>query len=626
MDASRMGSKKMPKGGWKTVRRLFGYVLGHYKFSFLVVAVCIVVTSFTTLASTLFTKTLIDDYIVPLTAASSPDYGPLEATLLKLAAVLLVGVFCSWLQNRLMINVGQGTLLRLREDMFSRMERLPVSYFDNHPHGDIMSVYSNDVDTLREMISRSLPQLLSSSITITITFVSMVALSWQMTILVVIMSGVMALATRKLGNRAAKYFKARQENLGALNGYVEEMLRGQKVVKTFCHEDEAVSEFSVLNEALRDSVNNANRTANIVMPVNGNLSNLTYVLCAVLGASMALGGAALTVGSLVSFLTLIKSFTQPISQISQQFNNMVMAVAGADRVFGMMDETPEKDDMADVTLVNAKEMEDGTLAETEERTGTWAWKVPEKGLVRQMGEVDFLNVDFSYVPGKQVLYDIVLDTDAKQKIALVGGTGAGKTTIINLINRFYSIDDGRILYDGIDVRRIRLSDLRRSLGMVLQDTHLFSGTVMDNIRYGRLDATDEQCRKAAELAGADDFIRRLANGYDTVLSADGGNLSQGERQLLAIARAVIADPPALILDEATSSIDTRTERMIQAGMDKMMQGRSTFVIAHRLSTIRNADTIVVMDKGHIRETGSHDELMSRKGMYYALYTGNQLCQ
>lgn len=614
----------MPAGGWKTIRRLFGYVLSRYKFSFVVVAACIVVSSVTTLVSTLFTKSLVDDYIVPLTMSASPDYGPLEAMLLKLSGILLAGVLCAWLQNILMIKVGQGTLLRLREDLFSHMETLPVGYFDTHAHGDIMSVYTNDVDTLRELISRSLPSIFSSLITICVTLASMIALSWQLTALVIVMSGVMVYATRKLGTRAATFFKARQKNLGAMNGYIEEILGGQKVVKTFCHEDKAIEQFMVLNENLRDSVNNANRNANIVMPVNGNLSNLIYVLCAVLGAYLALGSAGLTVGTLIAFLTLIKNFTRPVSQVSQQVNNMVAAVAGADRVFALMDEKPEEDTDADVTLVNAKEGEDGLLEEVPERTGIWAWKVPGKGLVRQMGEVDFFDVDFSYVKGKQVLFDIVLDTDAKQKVALVGGTGAGKTTIINLINRFYNIDAGRILYDGIDVRRICLGDLRRSLGMVLQETHLFTGTVMENIRYGRLDATDEECVAAAKIAGADAFIRRLSDGYSTVLAADGGNLSMGERQLLAIARTVIADPPALILDEATSNIDTRTERIIQAGMDKMMRGRSTFVIAHRLSTVRNADIIVVMDHGRIREIGSHDALMEKKGMYYALYQGNQI--
>lgn len=630
----------------KMVKRLFGYVTRNYKLSLGVVALCIIITSVTTLVSTLFTRTLIDDYIVPLTQSANPDFTPLAHTLFTLAAVLAVGIVCSYLNNRLMINVGQGTLLRLRTDLFEHMEQLPIGYFDSHAHGDIMSVYTNDVDTLRQLIGQSIPQVFSSAITISITFVSMCVMSWQLTLLVLLMTIVMIYVTRVLGNRSAVHFKSRQQNLGAMNGYIEEMLTGQKVVKTFCHEDEAIARFEQYNEALRDSANKANREANIVMPVNGNLSNLIYVLCAIIGAAIALKsplGATLTIGTLVSFLTLIKNFTQPVSHLSQQINSVVMALAGAGRVFELMDATPEKDEKACIRLVNARKNSDGTLSETTERTGVWAWKVPKDefkniegktdesdhsdanfGLIQQKGEVDFTQVDFSYVPEKQVLFDIELDTDAGQKIALVGGTGAGKTTITNLINRFYDIQDGRILYDHIDIRKIHREDLRRSLGMVLQETHLFTGTVMENIRYGRLDATDEECRAAAELVNADDFILRLSEGYDTMLTADGGNLSQGERQLLAIARAAVANPPALILDEATSSIDTRTERLVQDGMDRIMEGRSTFVIAHRLSTVRNSHIICVMDHGRIIEQGNHDELIAKQGKYYQLYTGKQI--
>ncbi|MBQ3628418.1 MAG: ABC transporter ATP-binding protein [Bacteroidaceae bacterium] len=639
-------SAKMPEGGWKMVKRIFGYVTRNYKLSLGVVMLCIIINSVTTLVSTLFTRTLIDDYIVPLTQSENPDFAPLARTLFTLAAVLIVGIICSYVNNRLMINVGQGTLLRLRTDLFEHMEQLPIGYFDSHAHGDIMSVYTNDVDTLRQLIGQSIPSVFSSLITISITFVSMCVLSWPLTLLVVLMTSVMVFVTRVLGNRSARHFKARQQNLGAMNGYIEELLTGQKVVKTFCHEEDAIARFQAYNEAVRDSSNNANREANIVMPVNGNLSNLIYVLCAILGATIALKsplGATLTIGTLVSFLTLIKNFTQPVSHLSQQINNVVQALAGAGRVFDLMDATPEKDDEACIRLVNAKRNDDGTLSESKERTGIWAWKVPKAefihiqgktdesdhqhadfGLIQQRGEVDFTQVDFSYVPEKQVLFDIELDTDAGQKIALVGGTGAGKTTITNLINRFYDIQDGRILYDHIDIRKIHREDLRRSLGMVLQETHLFTGTVMENIRYGRLDATDEECRAAAELVNADDFILRLSDGYDTMLTADGGNLSQGERQLLAIARAAVANPPALILDEATSSIDTRTERLVQEGMDHIMEGRSTFVIAHRLSTVRNSDIICVMDHGRIIEQGNHDELLAKQGKYYQLYTGKQI--
>lgn len=648
-----MGIAKMPKGGMKLIRRLIRYVAVNYKWSLLAVLVCILITSVTTLTSTLFTRTLIDDYILPLTQMEHPDFTPLAHALMKLAAVLMVGALCSYIHSRLMINVSQGTLKRLRIDVFSHMQQLPIKYFDTHAHGNTMSVYTNDIDTLRQMIS-SMPNLFSSLVTIILTLTSMIVLSLPLTILTLLMSMVMIYTTRKLGSRSSKFFYAQQTNLGNMNGFVEEMLTGQKVVKIFCHEDEAIDQFQQLNENLRSSTYNANRVANIVMPVNGNLSNLIYVMTAIFGAMLALRytvnatplatpmtplvgevlpiASALTVGTLVSFLTLIKNFTRPISEVSNQINSIINAVAGAMRVFDVLDAEPEKEEQADVTLVNVREQADGTLTESKEPTGIWAWKTTD-GLVRQRGEVDFFGVDFSYPIiqedgkeglGRQVLFDIEMDTDAGQKIALVGGTGAGKTTITNLINRFYDIQDGRILYDGINISSIRRQELRRSLGMVLQETHLFTGTVMENIRYGRLEATDEECIAAAKLVHADDFISRLSEGYQTMLTGDGGNLSQGERQLIAIARAAVANPPALILDEATSSIDTRTEQLVQQGMDSLMQGRTTFVIAHRLSTIRNADWIMVMDHGRIIERGNHTQLLAMKGKYYQLYTGNQI--
>ena len=648
-----MGIAKMPKGGMKLIRRLIRYVAVNYKWSLLAVLLCILITSVTTLTSTLFTRTLIDDYILPLTQMEHPDFTPLAHALMKLAAVLMVGALCSYIHSRLMINVSQGTLKRLRIDVFSHMQQLPIKYFDTHAHGNTMSVYTNDIDTLRQMIS-SMPNLFSSLVTIILTLTSMIVLSLPLTILTFLMSMVMIYTTRKLGSRSSKFFYAQQTNLGNMNGFVEEMLTGQKVVKIFCHEDEAVDQFQQLNENLRSSTYNANRVANIVMPVNGNLSNLIYVMTAIFGAMLALRytvnatplatpmtplvgevlpiASALTVGTLVSFLTLIKNFTRPISEVSNQINSIINAVAGAMRVFDVLDAEPEKEEQADVTLVNVREQTDGTLTETKDSTGIWAWKTTD-GLVRQRGEVDFFGVDFSYPIiqedgkeglGRQVLFDIEMDTDAGQKIALVGGTGAGKTTITNLINRFYDIQDGRILYDGINISSIRRQELRRSLGMVLQETHLFTGTVMENIRYGRLEATDEECIAAAKLVHADDFISRLSEGYQTMLTGDGGNLSQGERQLIAIARAAVANPPALILDEATSSIDTRTEQLVQQGMDSLMQGRTTFVIAHRLSTIRNADWIMVMDHGRIIERGNHTQLLAMKGKYYQLYTGNQI--
>ena len=595
------GFQKASKEQRAVIWRLTKYVLSDYKFSILTVLVCIAITSVTTLASTLFTRTLIDDYIVPLTETAHPEYSSLAEVLIKLGLILLVGVVCSYLYNRLMINVSQGTMLRLRQRIFERMERLPISYFDQHSHGDMMSVYTNDVDSLRQMISTSISQVFNSVITICVTFASMIVLSIPLTIVSIVMAAVMVVTTTWLGKRSRNFFRTQQESLAKVNGFIEEMMTGQKVVKVFCHEEQAIDEFEQINEQLRSSAYNANKIANIVMPVNGNLSNLGYVLIAVVGATIALGDFShlspltshLSLGTIVAFLTLNKSFTQPITHVSQQINSVLNATVGAERVFHLMDAEPEADE--------------GTVELTDPK-----------------GDVDFTDVDFGYTPQKQVLFDIDINTNPGQKIAFVGGTGAGKTTIINLINRFYEIQQGKILYDGIPLTDIRKESLRKSMSIVLQETHLFTGTVLDNIRYGRLGATDEDCMEAARLVGADDFIRRLANGYQTMLNGDGGNLSQGERQLIAIARAAVSNPPVLILDEATSSIDTRTERLVQRGMDSLMQGRTTFVIAHRLSTIRNADQIIVLDHGHIIEQGTHEQLLEQKGKYYQLYTGNEL--
>lgn len=609
------------------LKRILGYMLKYYKGSCLAVIVCVLGSALCTLQGTLFMQSLIDDYILPMTAADAPDFSGLAAALIRLAAVFVIGIICAYGYNRIMVNVSQGTMRRLRMELFTHMEALPIRYFDSHAHGDIMSVYTNDVDTLRQLISQSIPQTLNSMVTLVTTFVSMLVLDIPLTVLSVLMVCVMLFTTSRLGSRSGKYFSRQQKDLGRVNGYIEEMMEGQKVVKVFCHEEKTFEEFQKLNQELRVSVENANKYANIMMPVNANIGNISYVLCAVIGALLALGGfGGLTLGTLVSFLTLNKNFTQPVTQISQQMNNIIMAMAGASRVFRLMDETPETDD-GYVELVNAKENPDGTLTESAERTGIWAWKHPHRadGTVtyqRQEGHVTFDDVDFGYTDDKIVLHNITMDAKPGQKIAFVGSTGAGKTTITNLINRFYDIQDGKIRYDGININKIKKGDLRRSLGMVLQDTHLFTGTVMDNIRYGKLDATDEECIAAAKLANADGFIRRLPDGYQTMLTGDGSNLSQGQRQLLAIARAAVADPPALILDEATSSIDTRTETLVQEGMDRLMKGRTTFVIAHRLSTVRNADCIMVLEQGRIIERGTHDQLIEAKGRYYQLYTGH----
>ena len=573
-------------------------------------------------------QSLIDDYIVPLTQMEQPDFSPLAGALFRVGCVYAIGILCAYAYNRIMVNVSQGTMRSLRVELFEHMESLPIRYFDTHAHGDIMSVYTNDVDTLRQLISQSIPQLVNSAVTIVTTFISMFLLDLPLTLITLAMVCLMLLVTSRIAGKSAVYFARQQKDLGAVNGYIEEMMNGQKVVKVFCHEQKSLEQFRVLNEQLRDSAEKANIFSNITMPVNGNLGNISYVLCAVVGALLALNGyLGLTLGTLVSFLTLNKNSTQPVSQISQQTNSIVMAMAGAQRIFDLLDETPEEDN-GYVELVNAKENPDGSLTETPERTGLWAWRHPHKAegtvtYTKLAGDVTFNDVDFGYDPDKIVLHNIRLYATPGQKIAFVGSTGAGKTTITNLINRFYDIADGKIRYDGININKIKKPDLRRSLGMVLQDTHLFTGTVMDNIRYGRLDATDEECIAAAKLANADGFIRRLPEGYQTVLTGDGSNLSQGQRQLLSIARAAVADPPVLILDEATSSIDTRTETLVQEGMDRLMKGRTTFVIAHRLSTVKNADCIMVLEQGRIIERGTHDQLLEEKGRYYQLYTGKR---
>ena len=619
------------KMNFSVLKRVLGYVFKYYKWHFLLVVACILITAVCTLQSTLFTRTLIDDYITPLLSSTNPDFSPLAARLFKLAGILAIGVVTSYTYNRVMATVGQGTMEKIRVALFTHMESLPIKYFDTHAHGDIMSTYTNDVDTLRQLIGQSIPQVVNSSVTICTVFISMVVLNIPLTILSVAMVCVMLMASGKLAGQSGKYFVMQQKDLGAVNGYIEEMLSGQKVVKVFNHEQKAIEGFTKLNHKLRDSANNANKYANIMMPVMANIGNISYVLCAGIGAALALSGSfGLTLGTLVSFLSLNKSFSMPVTQISQQIASIIGAMAGAERVFAMMDE-PSEFDEGYVELVNIKEDENGNIIETKEKTEMWAWRHPHKaeGTVtyqRLQGKINMYNVDFSYDGRKTVLHDISIDAEPGQKIAFVGSTGAGKTTITNLINRFYDIADGKIRYDDININKIKKPALRRSLGMVLQDTHLFTGTVMENIRYGRLDATDEECMEAAMLARADAFIRRLPDGYNTMLKGDGGNLSMGQRQLLAIARCAVADPPAMILDEATSSIDSRTEKNVQAGMDALMKGRTTFVIAHRLSTVRNSDCIMVLEQGRIIERGNHDELIAKKGRYYQLYTGNQITE
>ncbi len=608
------------------MKRVLKYVWKDYKASCIVVLLCIVLAALTNLKGLTFMEVLIDDYITPMIGSENPDFGGLFLALAQLAGYFAVGILCVYLYNRIMVNVTQGTMRNLRTALFNRMEALPIKYFDTHAHGDIMSVYTNDVDTLRQLISQSIPQTVNSAVTIVSVFWGMITNNIPLTLLSLFMVGIMLFTTKRIGKKSGYYFGAQQKDLGRVNGYIEEMMEGQKVVKVFCHEEKSLEEFRKINEQLRNSADNANKFANIMMPINGNIGNISYVLCAVAGAMLALNGyAGLTLGALITFLTLNRNFTQPITQISQQINAIVMAQAGAKRVFELMDAQPETDE-GYVELVNAMQEADGEIKEVQERTGFWAWKHPHKaeGTVTYTpltGDVVFDDVDFGYDDKKMVLHNIKIFAAAGQKIAFVGSTGAGKTTITNLINRFYDIQDGKIRYDGINVNKIKKADLRRSLGIVLQDTHLFTGTVMDNIRYGRLEATDEDCIAAAKLANADGFINRLPDGYQTLLTGDGSNLSQGQRQLLAIARAAVADPPVLILDEATSSIDTRTERLVQEGMDHLMQGRTTFVIAHRLSTIKNADCIMVMEQGRIIERGNHEELIEKKGRYYQLYTG-----